>query len=74
MNKRIYLTLMLGLALFSLAFGLGHALQGWDAAVMTGVLGAFWGYVYIRRRSIVAPVVCHAAFNLLEVAFHGLQA
>jgi membrane protease YdiL (CAAX protease family) len=63
-----------GLVIFSLAFGLGHALQGWDAAVLTALLGAFWGAVYLRRRSLVAAAVCHALFNLIEIAFHGLQA
>ena len=64
---------LLGLVLFSLAFGAGHALQGYDAAVMTGALGLFWGWIYLRRRSIVAPMVSHAAFNLIEVLHHGLR-
>jgi membrane protease YdiL (CAAX protease family) len=63
-----------GVALFSLAFGLGHSLQGWDAAILTGLLGVFWGLIYLWRRSVVAPVVCHAAFNLVEVVYHGIQA
>ncbi len=61
---------VLGLILFSIAFGAGHTLQGWDAAIMTGLLGAFWGAVYLARRSIVAPVICHAGFNLAEIARH----
>lgn len=56
-----------GLAVTSLAFGAGHFLQGADAALATAVLGAFWGLVYLRRRSIVAPMVSHASFNLLEI-------
>jgi membrane protease YdiL (CAAX protease family) len=60
-----------GLAIFSLAFGAGHLLQGWDAALLTAMLGAFWGVVYLQRRSVVAPLVCHALFNLAEVIFHG---
>lgn len=56
-----------GLALFSVAFGLGHAVQGWDVALSTAALGAMWGIVYLRRRSIVAPLVSHAGFNLVEV-------
>ena len=60
-----------GLVLFSIAFGLGHVIQGWDATILTGVLGAFWGLVYLRRRSIVAPAVCHALFNAIEVVYHG---
>ena len=58
---------VVGLIVFSAAFGLGHLVQGRDAAIVTGLLGAFWGIVYLRRRSIVAPVICHAGFNLTEI-------
>ena len=61
---------VLGLVLFSIAFGAGHTLQGWDAAIMTGVLGLFWGALYLVRRSVVAPVVCHSGFNLAEIVQH----
>jgi hypothetical protein len=37
-------------------------------AIATGILGAFWGIAYLRRRSVVAPVVSHAAFDLLQIA------
>lgn len=57
----------LGLALYSLVFGLGHSLQGWDAVLTTAMLGLFWGYIYITRRSIVAPVVSHSGFNAAEI-------
>lgn len=56
-----------GLILYSLVFGLGHSLQGWDAVLATTLLGAFWGWVYISRRSIVAPVVSHSGFNAAEI-------
>ena len=63
----------LGLVITSLAFGLGHnELQGRDAAVITGALGAVWGAMYLTRRSAVAPMVSHALFNsaqLLQVLF-----
>lgn len=60
-----------GLVAFSIAFGMGHALQGYDAAILTGLLGLLWGVVYVVRRSIVAPVVSHSLFNLTELAiFH----
>ena len=32
-----------GLVVTSVAFGAGHLLQGVDAAIATGLLGAFWG-------------------------------
>jgi CAAX protease family protein len=57
----------IGLILYSLVFGLGHSLQGWDAVVATTMLGAFWGFIYISRRSIVAPVVSHSGFNAAEI-------
>ncbi|OFW17580.1 MAG: hypothetical protein A3F69_02100 [Acidobacteria bacterium RIFCSPLOWO2_12_FULL_66_10] len=51
----------------SAAFGAGHLLQGADAAIATGLLGAFWGATYLRRRSAVAPMVSHSGFDLLQV-------
>jgi membrane protease YdiL (CAAX protease family) len=58
---------IVGLAVTSIAFGAGHALQGWDAALATGLLGAVWGVIYVRRRSAIAPMVSHAGFNSLEI-------
>ena len=57
----------IGLVVFSVAFGLGHLVQGRDAAVITGLLGALWGVLYLSRRSIAAPFACHAGFNATEV-------
>jgi membrane protease YdiL (CAAX protease family) len=56
-----------GVVVLSIAFGLGHFVQGWDATVTTGTLGAFWAVLYLKRRSSVAPVVSHAGFNSLEI-------
>ena len=58
---------VLGLVVFSLVFGAGHLIQGWDAAVITTLLGAFWGATYLIRRSIIAPVVSHSGFNITEI-------
>jgi len=57
----------LGVVLFSAAFGLGHMVQGSDVAVTTAVLGAYWGVMYLRRGSVMAPMVCHAGFNAAEI-------
>ena len=59
---------MVGVVVSSVAFGVGHLVQGADAAITTGVLGAFWGLAYLRRRSVVAPVISHAGFDLLQIA------
>jgi membrane protease YdiL (CAAX protease family) len=56
-----------GLLVTSVAFGLGHLIQGFDAALATGTLGLLWGALYLWRRSAVAPMVSHAGFNSLEI-------
>ena len=56
-----------GLVITSLAFGLGHTLQGWDAALATGILGAMWGALYLSRRSAVATIASHGCFNIVQV-------
>jgi len=56
-----------GLIVFSVAFGLGHLEQGRDVALATAALGAFWGGIFLRRRSIAGPMVGHAGFNLIQV-------
>ena len=56
-----------GVIITSVAFGLGHTPQGWDAAITTGAMGFFWALVYLDRRSSVAPMVSHAGFNSLEI-------
>jgi uncharacterized protein len=58
---------IVGLVVTSLAFGFGHTLQGWDAAVVTGLLGALWGLTYLRRRNVIPTIVSHALFNVGEI-------
>jgi membrane protease YdiL (CAAX protease family) len=55
---------LLGIGIYSVVFGLGHIEQGYAASIATGTLGAVWGFVYYSRRSIVAPMISHAGFNL----------
>jgi membrane protease YdiL (CAAX protease family) len=64
---------IVGLIVYSSIFGLGHSLQGWDAVLTTAMLGMFWGYVYLTRRSIVAPAVSHSGFNAAEIFVFLLQ-
>jgi membrane protease YdiL (CAAX protease family) len=56
-----------GVVAYSALFGLGHIEQGYDAAVAIAILGAGWGAVYLARRSIIAPMVSHAGFNLAQL-------
>lgn len=59
----------LGLVLWTLYFGIGHALQGFDNAVGAGVLGLLFGLIYIGRQSIVAPAVAHAVYDSVVVVY-----
>jgi membrane protease YdiL (CAAX protease family) len=62
-----------GLVLTSVVFGLGHVVQGWDAVLVTGALGAFWGALYYTRGSILAALVSHALANGAQVGFAYLK-
>jgi membrane protease YdiL (CAAX protease family) len=57
----------LGLFITSLGFGMGHTLQGLDAAIITGTLGAIWGAMYLTRRSALAGMISHSLFNSSEL-------
>lgn len=56
-----------GVVVTSVLFGAGHLPQGLDASIVTALLGAFWAVVFLRRRSVMAPIVSHAGFNLLQM-------
>ena len=56
-----------GALLFAIYFGLGHRVQGTDEAIIAGALGLAWGLLFIRRRSIVSPVVSHGLYDALEL-------
>ena len=57
----------IGLVVYSLLFGAGHLMQGWDVGVLTTILGLAWGVVFLWRRCALAPMVSHAGFNAAQV-------
>ena len=65
---------LVGVLGFGVIFGLGHYLQGWSVVIVTTLLGTLWSVVYLARRSVIAPMVSHASFNLIEVIGFGLVA
>jgi CAAX protease family protein len=65
---------LVGVLVFGAVFGIGHLLQGWSVVIITALLGMLWSVVYLARRSVVAPMVSHALFNLIEVISFGLVA
>jgi membrane protease YdiL (CAAX protease family) len=56
-----------GLVIFSVVFGAGHFIQGWDVGVVTTLLGLFWGVLYLRRGSFTASAVSHSGFNVAQI-------
>jgi membrane protease YdiL (CAAX protease family) len=56
-----------GLVVTSVLFGVLHGIQGWDAMIVTGCLGAFWAAMYLTRRSAVGPMSSHALFDTLQI-------
>ncbi|HYN09162.1 MAG TPA: type II CAAX endopeptidase family protein [Vicinamibacterales bacterium] len=66
-------SMKLGLVLFSVFFGLMHINQGLDAAIGVGLLGVFWGVLYMTRRSAVLAMVNHAGFNAAQVLLLSLK-
>lgn len=57
----------LGVVVYSLVFGAGHLIQGYDVGIATAMLGLAWGGVFLWRRSIVASSVSHAGFNAAQI-------
>lgn len=57
----------LGLLIYSAAFGALHFPQGFDAMITVSLLGLFWGWLYLRRRSVVASMVNHGVFDASQV-------
>ena len=65
---------VVGVIGFGLLFGLGHGYQGWSVVIVTACLGTLWSLVYLARRSVIAPMVSHASFNLIQVLAFWLLA
>jgi membrane protease YdiL (CAAX protease family) len=57
----------IGLMVFSVVFGAGHVIQGWDAAAVTTLLGCLWGVVYLRRGNFAASAISHSGFNVAQI-------
>jgi len=56
-----------GLVLWSIFFGFGHTLQGIDNAVGAGILGLLFGLLFIWRKSLTAPIVAHALYDIVTL-------
>jgi membrane protease YdiL (CAAX protease family) len=56
-----------GLVITTVVFGVLHATQGIDVAITIGLLGLFWGVLYMKRQSAVMSMANHAAFDAAQV-------
>jgi len=53
----------LGLVLWSIAFGVGHYVQGLQGMVTAGILGLVFGIAFLIRGRLTAPMVAHGVYN-----------
>ncbi len=58
----------LALLLAASLFGLGHLEEGTLAAFQTGILGLWFGLVFLRRKRLESVIVAHALFNTIMFA------
>jgi membrane protease YdiL (CAAX protease family) len=62
----------LGALLYAVYFGWGHRAQGWDEACIAGLVGLAWGLLFVRRRSVVAPMFSHGLYDAAELVRYFL--
>jgi membrane protease YdiL (CAAX protease family) len=57
----------LGLVLWSIAFGLGHYVQGTQGMVAAGTFGLILGIAYLARGNLIVPMVAHGAYDTIAL-------
>jgi membrane protease YdiL (CAAX protease family) len=55
-----------GYVVAAIVFGLGHAYQGKDGMIVTGVLGLFFGSLAFMVKSLVPGQLLHVAIDLVN--------
>lgn len=56
-----------GLIIWSIVFGAGHYVQGYQGVVTTAILGAIFGIAYLKTGSLIGPMVAHGTYNTLAL-------
>jgi len=59
--------LIIAIIVHAVIFGMGHLYQGSATAIGTGVLGIMNSLVYLRRRSALETISCHAFFDVIGI-------
>jgi membrane protease YdiL (CAAX protease family) len=60
------LPVLLALAGASVLFGVGHWLS-WSYAVLATMIGAYLGVVFLLSGNLLAPIVAHAAYDVVAL-------
>jgi membrane protease YdiL (CAAX protease family) len=63
----------LGLVLWSVAFGLGHYIQGVQGVFVATIYGFVFGLIYILSGSLIAPIVAHSAYDTVALLAYWLS-
>jgi membrane protease YdiL (CAAX protease family) len=58
---------IIGLILWSLAFGAGHYIQGVQGMVVATFYGFLFGLIYLISGSLIAPIVAHSVYDTLAL-------
>ena len=59
--------LYLALGVNVLVFAMGHLYQGTSGAISAGVSGLIFALVYLRKRSGIEAIACHATFDVVGI-------
>jgi membrane protease YdiL (CAAX protease family) len=58
---------IIGLFLWSVAFGAGHYIQGIQGIVIASLFGFLFGLIYLISGSLIAPIVAHSVYDTLAL-------
>ena len=60
--------LILAGVLAAVAFGLCHWLN-WEYALVAGIIGLYFGWLFLITKNLLAPMVAHAAYDFIALCF-----
>lgn len=58
---------LVGLVIWSILFGALHSVQHAQGIVLATIFGFFFGLIYLRTGSLIAPIVAHGTYDVLAV-------
>jgi membrane protease YdiL (CAAX protease family) len=63
---------VVGLVLWSLAFGIFHYVQGVQGVTVTAIIGLAFGILYLLRGSLIGPIAAHGTYDALVLLLYWL--